>query len=301
MVIGALASLASACLWAVTNMLVKLEAHRLSVVAINAYRTAVGAAVLVVVFLLVRDPRDLLTASPSALAALLISVIIGLVFGDTLNFRAMMLIGLARSFPISGSFPLFTLILAALFLNEPVGWREVLGCLVTLGGVMIVALPGGSASKEGQHAVDRRTNLIGVGMALAAAVMWATSSTTVKFGLEGIDVVTANAIRLPVATAVLFLMLGRGAPQPAIWRLRGRTLAIILATGILGSGLSGYLWMYGVQEIGAARAAILSSTSPIFAAPLSVIFLKERLGPRVLLGTLLSVAGIALIVSPSVL
>lgn len=298
MVIGALASLASACLWAVTTMLVKLEAHRLSVVAINAYRTTVGAALMLAIFLVAGDPARLTAASLPALVALLVSVIVGLVFGDTLNFRAMLLIGLARSFPISGSFPLFTLALAALFLQESVGWREVLGCLVTLAGVMLVALP---PAKDGRPAVDRQTNLVGVGLALAAAVMWATSSTIVKVGLTSIDAVAANAIRLPVAAAVLLVMVSRGAPQPPLWRLRGRTLAVVIATGLLGSGLSGFLWMYGVQEIGAARAAILSSTSPIFAAPLSALFLKERLTPRILAGTLLSVAGIALILSPAVL
>jgi DME family drug/metabolite transporter len=297
MLIGALASLASACLWAVTNMLVKLEVHRLSALAINAYRTAVGAALMVAVGLLVGDLSSLSTASWTAIAALLISVIVGLVFGDTLNFRAMMLIGMARSFPISGSFPLFTLLLAGVFLGEPVGWREVIGCLVTLGGVMLVAMP---AKQDGQPALDRRTNAIGVALALGAAVLWAASSTVVKFGLENIDVVTANAIRLPVAAAVLLLMMRRAAPQPPLWRLRGRTLAVVVLTGILGSGLSGFLWMYGVQEIGAARAAILSSTSPIFAAPLSALFLKERLARRVLAGTLLSVAGVVIIVSAGV-
>lgn len=295
MLIGALAALASAGLWACTNMLVKLEAHRLGVVAMNAYRTAVGALVLVAVLLLTPNPARVLTAPAAAVLALLVSVIVGLVFGDTLNFRSMMLIGLARSFPISGSFPLFTLVLASTFLGEAVGWREVLGCLVTLGGVMLVAMP---SKADGRPALDRRTNLIGVGLALAAAVMWAASSTIVKVGLNEVDVIAANALRLPVATVVLLAMAARGGRVVAPWRLPTRTLAVVLATGILGSGLSGYLWMVGVNEIGVARAAILSSTSPIFAAPLSVLILKERLTARVLAGTLASVAGIILIVTP---
>jgi drug/metabolite transporter (DMT)-like permease len=290
--IGVLAALTSACLWAITNMLVKLEAHRLSVVAINAYRAAVGGFVLVAIFLLTRDPATLLSIPPQALAALLGSVVLGLVFGDTLNFRAMMLIGLARAFPIAGSFPLFTLILSAFFLDEAIGWREVVGCLVTLTGVMLVAVP---AKVSTGPAIDRRTNLLGVGMALGAASLWASSSIIVKFGLADMDVVTANAIRVPVAAAILGLMMLRGAPQTPLWRLRGRALAVVVGSGILGSGLSGYLWLLGVQEIGAARTAIISATSPIFAVPLSVFFLGERLTRRVLVGTLCSITGIALI------
>lgn len=291
--IGALASLASACLWAITNMLVKLIADRLSVVAINAYRTLIGGLLLVIVFLFTHNPWQIGLIPVEAMVALIASVVVGMVMGDTLNFRSMVLIGLARSFPIAGSFPLFTLLFAWLFLAETIGWREIAGCLTTLGGVMLVALPD---KGKGSHLIDARSNLLGVAMALGAAIAWAFSSSIITVALRSMDVITANALRLPVAALVLLAMMHRGSPQPALWQLRGLPLLVIVATGLLGSGLSGYLWMVGVQEIGAARAAILSSTSPIFAVPLSIIFLKEQPGPRVLVGTLLSVVGIALIV-----
>ena len=291
--IGVLASLGSACLWALTNTLVKLESDRLDVVAINAYRATVGSLLFLVIFLLTRDVGLLLTLPSEAVLALLLSVVAGMAFGDTLNFRAMLLIGLSRSFPIAGSYPLFTLVLSALFLQEDIGGGEVAGCLVTLTGVMLVAMPGKAGADQ---PLDARANMLGVAMALGAAALWAGSSTIVKVGLAAMDVITASTIRLPAAAAVLWLLLLRGPPAPMPWQLRGRSLLIVLATGILGSGLSGYFWLLGVQEIGAARAAILTSTSPIFGVALSFLVLGERPGRRVLAGTLLSVAGIVLIV-----
>ena len=292
--IGSLAALGSACLWAVTNTLVKMEAHRLDVVAINAYRATVGSLLFLLIFLLVGDLGSLATIPPYAIAALVISVIGGMAFGDTLNFRSMVLIGLTRSFPIAGAYPLFTLSLSAFFLDEGVGLKEFGGALVTLTGVMLVALREKAGSGP---VVDTRTNLIGVGMALGAAMLWAVSSIIVKVGLNEMDVITASAIRLPAAAAVLWVMILLRGPRPAMpWTLRGGPLMVVLVTGLLGSGLSSYLWLLGVQEIGAARSAILSSTSPIFAVPLSFFLLGERPSWRVLLGTLLSVTGIMLVV-----
>jgi drug/metabolite transporter (DMT)-like permease len=295
MMMGVAAALASAGLWAVTNLLVRLGAARLNVVALNSYRALVGGACFLLVFLLTRDPAEVTRLPPGAVAALLASVVSGLVFGELFNFKAMTLIGLSRAFPIASSYPLFALALAAIWLGEPFGWREVLGATTTVLGVILVALPT-AAAVAADRPLDRRTNLIGVGLALAAGLCWAGSSTIVKLGLTEIDPVTANAIRQPVAAAILALLLVRVGPVTPPWRLRGRTLAIVLATGILGSGLSGFFWLYSVTEIGAGRAAVLSSTSPIFAVPLALIWLREKLAARVLIGTLLSVLGIALIV-----
>ena len=47
---------------------------------------------------------------------------------------------------------------------------------------------------------------------------------------------------------------------------------------------------------GAAKTAILASTAPVFAMPLAMLFLRERPGPRAVVGTLLAIAGIALVV-----
>lgn len=293
MLIGALAVLAASSLYAVSSMLVKLEAPRLGVVAQNAYRLTAASLAMSVIFLLTSDLARLGQVPPAALAALVAAVLCGLVVGDTLNYRAVLLIGLGRAFTIANAYPLPTLLVAALFLDEQVGWREVIGCLVTLVGVTLVALPG---RRERARPLERRANLIGVGLALVVAVLWAGANSFAKLALLGMDTVTANAIRLPIAAAIAWLMLGRSAPQPPPWRLAPRTLAAVIATGLLSSVVGGLLTLYGVQAIGAARAAILGATSPLFAVPLSLAILKERLAPRMIVGTLLSVAGIALII-----
>jgi drug/metabolite transporter (DMT)-like permease len=65
--------------------------------------------------------------------------------------------------------------------------------------------------------------------------------------------------------------------------------------GILGTGIGSVLFIYAVEDLGAARTAFLTTSAPVFALPMGMIFLRERLTPRIILGTLLTIAGIWLV------
>jgi drug/metabolite transporter (DMT)-like permease len=72
-------------------------------------------------------------------------------------------------------------------------------------------------------------------------------------------------------------------------------MAMLLAAGMFGTGMGSLLYVIGIQQAGAARAALLSSTSPLFALPLAAVVLHERLTARVIAGAIVSVAGIFLV------
>jgi DME family drug/metabolite transporter len=295
-VIGVGAALVTALLWALTAMLVKIEARRLGVLAINTYRVTIGGAALVVAFLALRDPATLLAIPPGSYLALAVSVLLAMVGGATLNYLAILRLGLGRAFPISGCYPLGTLLLASVVFDEGLGWAEIAGAALTLGGVILVAMPG----QEPRAPVDRRHHLTGVGLAAAAAICWALASIATKIGLTGVELLTATTIRMPAAALALWLLLLRSEgwpPKLPPWRLPLPSLVSLIAAGLLGPALSTYLWMLGIQEIGAARTDVVAATGPIFAVLLAAVVLHERLGWRVLAGTLLSVAGIMLVVA----
>jgi drug/metabolite transporter (DMT)-like permease len=292
MLIGVVASFLGAGCFAISTMLVKLEAPRLAVLAHNAYRAIVASLVMAVLFLLTHAPGDLARLPPPGLAAAFASLLCGPVIGDSLNYRAMLLIGMGRAFPIASTYPLVTLLVAAALLGEPIGLGHVAGALAVLAGVTLVALP---ANLRDQPVLDRRANAIGVGLALGASLLWAGSNAFIKIALESMDVITLNAVRMPVSALLLGLLL-RGAPPPPPWRLPRRTLAAVATTGLLSASLGSLLTMVAVQHLGAGRAAVLGSTAPLLGAPLSVLVLKERISHRLLLGTLLTVAGVALVV-----
>ena len=295
--VGVVAALVTASLWALTAMMVKVEARRVSVLSINAYRATVGMVALLTAFFLLRDPRTLLEISPTSYAVLGVSVLLGMVGGGTCNFLAIMRIGLGRAFPISGAYPLLTIVIAStLFQDEQMGPAELVGALLVLGGVILVAVP----STKLTSPLDRRNNLIGVGLAVAAAIFWALSSIVTKIGMSGLELLTATAIRLPMAAVALWLLLvvrEGWPPTTPPWRLTRVSALSIVVAGLLGPALSNYLWMLGIQEIGAARTDVLAATGPIFAVILAAVVLREPVSRRVIAGTLLSVVGIMLVVA----
>lgn len=294
---GELAGLAAALVWSTTNIVLRGQSVRLGAVTVNAWRTLFAALCFVAIFALTRQPGDLLGIPPGSLAALLISVIAGMVIGDTMQFVAMARIGVAKAMPISSTFPLFTIIIAAVVLHERITAWTIGGAVCVIVGVVLVALP--RAAKAAPGTVEKgpppRQYWLGVGLALVAALCWSISTTLTRVGIRDTDVITANMIRLPFSAAVSFLINTRSGGLP-IRKFGRRSVVILVLAGVIGSAGGGFLYLTAIDLAGAAKTAVLASAAPIFGLVGAVLFLHERPGGRSVAGTLLAVLGIAFVV-----
>ncbi|HEY3107489.1 MAG TPA: DMT family transporter [Chloroflexota bacterium] len=286
-----MSALACAALWAGSTVAMRSQTGRVPVLAINTFRTGFAALAFWLVLLALGRLADVLAVPGAALGGLFGSVLFGMALGDSLHIRAMHAIGVSRAMPISSSYPLVTTLLAVVWLGEPVTPAMVLGVTLIVAGVYLVASPPRRVDGAGGDTAATRP---GVLLALAASLCWATSTVMVRPALDQIDPLLANAIRLPAAFLVLALTVLRGARGAGAFAISPRS-ALVLAGAGLVSGVSGAFWLVGVRYAGAAKAAALSSTAPMFAAPLAVLLLGERLSPRVGLGTLVTIVGIWLV------
>jgi DME family drug/metabolite transporter len=289
--LGELSALTCAALWAASTVGLRSQTARVPVLALNAIRTAYASVVVLLGLLVLGRLGDLLTVAPGALLGLLGSVLVGKALGETLHIRAMHAIGVSRALPISSSYPILASILAALFLNEALTPKTFVGILLVVVGVYLVAFPRPRGKIKETISAPVRT---GVLFALCAALCWSLSTVLVRPALDLIDPILANGVRLPVACALLTALSLRGERGANPFAYGWRAGAVLAVAGVL-SGISGAFWLYAVSEAGAAKAATLSSTAPIFAAPLSVLLLGERLTAQIALGTLVTVVGIWLV------
>jgi drug/metabolite transporter (DMT)-like permease len=83
--------------------------------------------------------------------------------------------------------------------------------------------------------------------------------------------------------------------QTPVRKITPAGISIIALAGLVGTALGSVLFIYAVEDIGAARTAFLTTSAPLFALPMGFLFLSERLTPRILMGTFATIAGIWLV------
>jgi uncharacterized membrane protein len=183
------------------------------------------------------------------------------------------------------------MLLAALFLGEAINAANVLGTVTVIFGIVLLAIPYGPILSAQVFATADRGGLL---LAFFAAACYAVSTVVLKSGIADVDVLAANFIRMSTAAALLtgLEIVQSGTKMPV--GLSRRTLAVMTVTGLI-SAFSSSMYVTSVQYAGAAKASILTSTSPLFGLPLALIFLRERINSRIAIGTVASVIGIWLV------
>jgi drug/metabolite transporter (DMT)-like permease len=231
----------------------------------------------------------------SAVLGLAGSGTLGLAVGDTLYIRSLRHVGVNRALPISTAlYPLLTFALAVALLGEHLSVMVLAGTVLIVVGVTLIVTAERLPSATILH--DAAEVRLGLGLVGLASALWACASVWLRSAADGVQPALAQAVRLPVAAFVTMLV-ARGTGNgwsPA--RYGRRSIGALILTGVLGSGVGSILFVIAVQHSGAARTAVLSSTAPLFALPMAAAMLGERVTPRVLMGTALSVAGIWLVV-----
>ena len=292
--IGEICALGAAICWAMTSGLIRSQSLKMDVLSLNTLRCLFAFLFLVLWVVASGKIGEFTSAPGTSLILLAVSGILSLGLGDTIFFRSQELIGAARALAISGIYPLFTLPMAVLFLDEFVTWLMPLGITLIIVGTYLLSFPAADLSGDERMQL-RGENRRGVYLALVSAVLWALTPVLLKLGLDGLDEVLANAFRLLVVSIFLTGWIARKGRVLQLMTHGWNTVAIAAVAGIVGTGLTSQLLFWGIQQAGAAKTTALASSAPLFGMALSLLILRERMTLKITVGTVLCVAGIWLI------
>ena len=292
---GAAAALASSALWAFTSVLLASQSGRLRPLMMSAVRSLTASLMLIGLLIATAGLVQLKEMTFITGFSMMGSGIAGQAVGDTLYINALGYLGVSRTFPITNSaYPFITFLLAVVLLGEPVTWTLPIGGALIVAGITWIVLE----QRRADAARDVNVELVrGVVFALAAAAAWATATIWLRGQQGDLDALGAASLRIPAASAAVWITIAmtRGRAEQPLRQLTRRSLAIVALAGVLGTGLGSILFIYSVAEIGAAKTAFLTTSAPIFALPMGVAFLSEKLTARTLLGTAVTIAGIWLV------
>ncbi|NOR39524.1 MAG: EamA family transporter [Candidatus Thorarchaeota archaeon] len=291
MMMGVATGLLATAIYAVSVVVYRSQSDSIRPMAISSIKMWVALAFMTALVVLpIRSEPFFIPQE--ALAYLILSVIFGAVLGDYFYITAQERIGVSYAFPIAMSFPIFTYLLAiAVGFEEPLLSRSA-GILLTVIGVILVSKEQGH---DEDHSVKRKFDKVGVGLALLVAIFFAIGAILLQVGVEDVSPIDANFVRVAfgsVAFIPMFLIAKhRGMPTPP-----QRTVKIISIAGLLGMGLGSLLYVSTIKFVGAAVTSVLGSLSPLFALPISIVFLKERITRVAMLGVVATIAGVILVI-----
>ena len=137
---------------------------------------------------------------------------------------------------------------------------------------------------------DRLTTL----SLVALALIWGANFSIVKVALEELSPIAFNAIRFPVASLLLYVILranGQVSLPERADRLR------VVGLGVLGNVLYQNLFIFGLALTTAGNGSLLLSTVPIWTVLLSVFLGHEHPSPLVWTGVFATLVGMILVVA----
>lgn len=294
---GAAAALLSSALWALSSVFLASQAGRMPPLLMSAIRSFTASLFLLGLLVATAGFAQFGEMTVITGLSMMGSGIMGQALGDTLYINGLGILGVNRSFPITNSvYPFATFLLAVLLLGEDVTWTLPIGGVLIVAGIIWIVLEQHQADAANPVRVDV---VRGVLFALAAACSWAVATIWLRGQQGNLDAIGAASLRIPAASVAVWatIALSRGRfNRQVIAEPATRTgIAMIALAGLVGTGFGSVLFIYAVENLGAAKTAFVTTSAPLFALPMGFLFLHEQLTPRILLGTLVTIAGLWLV------
>jgi drug/metabolite transporter (DMT)-like permease len=282
--LGVLAVAAAASLWGTLGFFAKiLYAQGVSFEALVAVRASVGW-LAVFLFLLATQGAWGLRVGRRDLAFLLPLGLVGFGAFYLLYFYTVRESTVGTAAILLYSAPAFVVVLARLFLREPMNAAKVFALLLTAGGIFMVA----GAHNPANLKVSPKVLVTGLLSGLTYG-LYAVIGRPVAGRLSP-PVILSYAFAFGSALLIL-------AALPTLDTLAGlpaASYALLLMLAVVHTAVGFALYTFGIRHLGAGRAAIVATVEPVVAGVLGVVLLGEELTALKALGGLLVLTGAVL-------
>ncbi len=298
---GEIYALLAALTWAVALLLYRKSTDRVSPVAMNLFKNAVGLVLLAATIGVLaaahglgfgRDEAAVLrTVSLRDMGWLLLSGVIGISVADTLFLRGLQLTGVGLVSIADCCYCPSALLFSWAMLGERITPVQGAGALLIIGGVLV------AARHDPPHGRTRAEIAFGMMLAAFSVALMALGIVMATPMIRVLSPAWVAGLRLAAGTLVLAGFASVGADRREVWAVfrPAAWWKAALPGSVLGMYVCLLLWVAGFKYAHVPIVAILNQTSVIFAILLASVFLRESFTRRKLAAVTLALAGVAVV------
>lgn len=230
---------------------------------------------------------------PAIWGVMALSGVLGIGIGDTLYFHSLRRIGATRMAVLTTLYSPIVILASYWQLGEKLTLLQWLGIVLIVVAIYLIAQGNTSAVKEPYLGV-----VVGIGLGILSFIAMAAGMVIMKPHLEFYPLLWVNEVRL--GAGILFLLVYLFF-HPSIKEIVG---GLMVPEGrkftFWGSFIGAYLalvpWLGSLKYAPLSVASSLGQTSNIFTFILAVVFLKEPVSVRKVVGLALGLGGTVLVI-----
>ena len=266
--------------WGGSFPLIRIAAPAFGPLVMACLRCGLAAMVLAV---LMRATRQAWPARPHWVSLTVLSLLTVVTPFVLFNWAGLVLPA-GYSAVLNATAPLFGVLAGALFKEERLTARKLLGCAAGVGGVALLV-------RLGPVQADARV-VLAVLACVAASASYGFGAILMKRTTQVLQPLPASAA--VHAAGALVLLLPAGAGVPAV-QLRTEALLAIAVLGMVTSGFMYWISMRLMREIPASAATSSAFMIPMFGVSWGGLFLGEPFTPGMLPGVVLVLVACAFV------
>lgn len=220
----------------------------------------------------------------SDLLAVLFLGVIGVFINQWSFFVGLQTADPTTSALILATTPILTSILAALFLNEKLTIRMLMGSIVAIIGIYFVVAKGNLSSLH----IDKGLLWIVITMVTFAIMIIMTRLLSNRIDPLTITLYS-NVVGLIVSIPFAFLL-----DTPLQISSKMSDWSFLIGTAVVVHGIATLIWNNNIRHVDASKASILSNLEPFVAMIMGLILLYKPITGAEILGSLFIVGGVVL-------
>ena len=298
--LGEYAALLTAVFWTITAIAFESAGKKVGSLSTNLIRLFMAFIFIGIYSQVTRGSFIPFDASAHNWMWLSLSGFVGFVIGDLLLFEAYVVIGSRISMLIMSLTPPITAFFGWLLMGEILTPQNLLGMFLTILGIMIVVL---DRKSKNQNAEENKRNkiklsypVLGILLAFGGAVGQGAGLVLSKYGMQDFDPFAATQIRVItgfVGFAIIFVFMKRW--KKVIEAIKNRNAMKRLSIGaFFGPFLGVSFSLLSVKHTTTGVASTIMAIVPVLIIPPALIFFKEKITLKEVIGSIIAVGGVAL-------